>query len=1103
MMAVLLLPPCLSQAQDTSRNHVRTVTMLDADGTDSIQAVQYYNGLGWPTLSVATADVNGGTACTLTTYDALGREAKKYVPVPGNGFSYMAESAVASAGYGFHHDNGGFTESHYDALDRVTSVDIAGDAWRQAGRRDRTAYLSNTASDLVLHYEAPEDGSNNLTFPENTSFQYYPVGSLGKTVSWDADSVCVTVFTDLSGKKILERTAAGDTYHVYNRLGQLRFVLTPAFEKISRSKTMFAYEYRYDERGRVSMKILPKDGSEGVAIQYWYDMADRVAYMSDPALDSRYRFYLYDQFGRLCVQGTCSNRYSQCGSMLAKASNASGSGGFCQTGYAAPYAITDPQLEIVNYYDNYGFIGHHLTSAMPTVNINTNQEQHAAGSLTGQVVYATNGESLGTVSVYDKKGQVVRSVRKGLGGHVEDVSTAYSFTGAVDTTWVDVNVGYGGSFTASTAYTYSHGKKTKMRVAVSHGRPAVSRETEYAYDAIGRLTGKERLLTGTGRSLCSYSYDVHGWLKSITNGEFEERLYYADGLDGGCWNGNVSTVKWKGHGDGGVYQGYNLEYDGCNRLRGAVYGEGDNLSNYRNYFDEHVEYDCNGNVTRLRRRGLVDNLHGGFGFVDKLSMTYEGNMLVSVCDSASRLPYAGATDFDGVPGQEYPLSYNGSGSLVSDAGRGIARMDYDLNNNPVRIQFTNGSVTKYIYSATGEKLRVTHQTAVPNITVPIGSARELLPSEVLSTDSTDYLLGGVLTLSNGRIDKFQFDEGYCKATTYSGNTSQDSFSFYYYDRDHLGSNRQVILALGNNGSVVQRMDYYPFGAQLCDGNTDSDVQPRRYNGKELDKMHGLNTYDYGARQYNPVTARWDRMDPLCEKYYGMSPYAYCHNNPTNRVDLDGNDDYFSNTGRFLYTKGTGANIYIQQGNSFSNLKNFDLRNRANRQMGANVVGYYAHVVGADRNYNGKNGIIGISTLHNTDKEKGVLGGTMNGNIYIKFSNGHFNEELYNKYNLMGVLIHEKDHKKDQQTGIYPSNKPISYSRHARIVINEMSSDNFSKCSVKYQDGQMGYLGSLAEHVFQINPTDAKKIAKEANRALAKIGWEMYYIKGNAYFRRVK
>ena len=40
------------------------------------------------------------------------------------------------------------------------------------------------------------------------------------------------------------------------------------------------------------------------------------------------------------------------------------------------------------------------------------------------------------------------------------------------------------------------------------------------------------------------------------------------------------------------------------------------------------------------------------------------------------------------------ITYNASGSLMSDAGRGMARIDYDLNNNPVRIQFTNGSVTK-------------------------------------------------------------------------------------------------------------------------------------------------------------------------------------------------------------------------------------------------------------------------------------------------------------------------------------------------------------------------------------------------------------------------
>ena len=67
----------------------------------------------------------------------------------------------------------------------------------------------------------------------------------------------------------------------------------------------------------------------------------------------------------------------------------------------------------------------------------------------------------------------------------------------------------------------------------------------------------------------------------------------------------------------------------------------------------------------------------------------------------------------------------------------------------------------------------------------------------------------------------------------------------------------------------------------------ANLQKYKYNGKELDKMHGLNTYDYGARQYNPVTARWDRMDPLCEKYYSVSPYGYCLGNPVKFVDIYG------------------------------------------------------------------------------------------------------------------------------------------------------------------------------------------------------------------------
>jgi len=211
--------------------------------------------------------------------------------------------------------------------------------------------------------------------------------------------------------------------------------------------------------------------------------------------------------------------------------------------------------------------------------------------------------------------------------------------------------------------------------------------------------------------------------------------------------------------------------------------------------------------------------------------------------------------------------------------------------------------------------------------VAIGSVRELAPSEILSADSTDYRLGGSLTLRNGRVDKLQFEEGYCQAAAYSGNTSQDNFTFHYYDRDHLGNIRQVIKATGSNkGTVIQTMDYYPFGAEFCDGSTASEVQSRMYNGKELDKMHGLNTYDYGARQYNPVTARWNRVDPLCEKYYSVSPYVYCHDNPVMLVDPDGNSP-LSALIKIAAKKGVKAGIKTYVKNNIEHrLKNYMSKN---------------------------------------------------------------------------------------------------------------------------------------------------------------------------------
>jgi hypothetical protein len=103
--------------------------------------------------------------------------------------------------------------------------------------------------------------------------------------------------------------------------------------------------------------------------------------------------------------------------------------------------------------------------------------------------------------------------------------------------------------------------------------------------------------------------------------------------------------------------------------------------------------------------------------------------------------------------------------------------------------------------------------------------------------STDYLLGGALTLKNGRIDKYYFEGGFARAFETSATT--DRFVFYYYNKDHLGNNREVVDI---KGRIHQVTNYYPFGAPYADENAikGESLQPYKYNGKELDLMHGLN-----------------------------------------------------------------------------------------------------------------------------------------------------------------------------------------------------------------------------------------------------------------------
>ena len=114
--------------------------------------------------------------------------------------------------------------------------------------------------------------------------------------------------------------------------------------------------------------------------------------------------------------------------------------------------------------------------------------------------------------------------------------------------------------------------------------------------------------------------------------------------------------------------------------------------------------------------------------------------------------------------------------------------------------------------------------------------------------------------------------------------------YYYYRKDHLGSNREVWQAPpsggGGAGTTVQRTQYYPSGLPWAEG-LGADVQNKKYNGKEFVEMSGLDEYDSQARWFYPAGDFTTTMDPLAEKYYSISPYAWCGNNSVNAIDLHG------------------------------------------------------------------------------------------------------------------------------------------------------------------------------------------------------------------------
>ena len=380
------------------------------------------------------------------------------------------------------------------------------------------------------------------------------------------------------------------------------------------------------------------------------------------------------------------------------------------------------------------------------------------------------------------------------------------------------------------------------------------------YDALGRLATAK--LPG---ETVNYAYNVRNALTAITSPRFSQQLRYAAGASNPCYNGNIAEAVTQGN-------KYAYTYDNANRLTAAKYTPSAGNADYSATY----AYDRNSNITALTRKGLTGRL-GTFGTVDDLTLTYDGNQLSKVTETADEILLETSHDMQPMAITRPTVSqfrYDANGNTTIDHPRSISSITYNPLNLPQSVTIDDtpsGMISSlrdkkyinYTYDASGVKHRVIHSSTKPDVS----------PTGRLTTADTTHYVGNRVYL-NGKLDKVLTPYGYLQGG-----------KFHTWLHDYQGN----IVAVVVGDSVAQHNSYYPYGLPHATLSFRTNVTTNtpntyKYSGKEFDTFGGTDLYDFHARYHAPSTGRFMTVDPLIGKMPGMSPYIYCGGNPINFVD---------------------------------------------------------------------------------------------------------------------------------------------------------------------------------------------------------------------------
>lgn len=857
----MTLEPSAGDLDLGDNNYVHTRTYVAENSSSYYDQVSYYNGLGYVEQMVDCKSVNPLNDLVMCVeYDGALKKNKEWLsaPVASNNGAYISMASIKETISNYYHDSAPFSEIQYESLASglISKKCQPGEVYRRSGDEKITKciYGLNAENQVMLF----EFTGTNIELSG-----YYPANALTMSSIIDEDGTESRQFTDSEGRSVLSQIIlnddTADTYYVYDNFGRLVFVMPPEGSAIFKTGVppsainedfiqQHCYYYLYDGRGNMIQRHQPGRDYE----RFFYDAADRLiryrdgngdlsGFNGNVGITEAYYYlwidYTYDEYDRITDQiarkQSVMNPIDRNPKYLAKYRY----GGALYTqendsGTKAPFVIPD----YLKFSPVDGIVD---SSDIGDCNVGLKIYERLAVIDSTFMQGTTN--YVERAFHYDDKGRLIQMVEKNPSGGICRNSLKYDFTGNllifIESNQLDETTDRIDKMTLS-----SYDNRGRLLSEKTFVNNVLLAEVGYEYDDLGRIKVKT-LGQGDSTVIDSMYYNIQGnitkYAYSIgTDNLFEGELRYYDpqySETQPSYKGNITEWEWK-HSDDEINT-YSFSYQQDKLINSEFHQNKASVS--VKAYTEHMSYDLNGNILNLQRYGDSSEAPK-----DNYYLEYEGNRILNLAGSESG-----------------HYVYDKNGNMTFDA-RNNLNIEYNILNLPNKIwDSVSHKYIQYVYLADGRKVSVIDANG----------------NGLLYQGSAVYKkIAGVTTLEG-----ISFSEGYIVPV---GSGTSQLFLAHYYVTDHLGSIRGIV---DTNGEIQERNDYYPLGGRWDNQSSTLSSNRYKYSGKELQVVGDLNYLDYGFRMYDSSLGRWLTIDPLADKYYSTSPFAFCGNNPIGNIDYWG------------------------------------------------------------------------------------------------------------------------------------------------------------------------------------------------------------------------